>query len=122
MRNTQGSTGFRQGQAPGAASSLVDLGRLPGGEAFRSSLEEERNRLANRLRAEAPGVALTRTGRLPEEASLLLVPLCLWLFCIFFKIPEPGAGCVRGHLTSGGGWVRTDTRMQAVGTRSGCRR
>lgn len=51
VRNTQGSTRFRQGQPLVAASSLVDLGRLPRGEAFRSSLDEERNRLVNRLRA-----------------------------------------------------------------------
>lgn len=91
MRNTQGSTRFRQGQPPVAASSLVDLGRRPRGEASRSSLNE-RNRLVNRLRAGASGVLSIHAGETPKEDLLIIFLLCLSLFCIFLKIPESGMG------------------------------
>lgn len=91
MRNTQGSTRFRQGQPPGAASSLVDLGRRPRGEASRSSLNK-RNRLVNRLRAEAAGVLSVPAGGAPKEDLLIVSLLCLPLFCVFLKIPESGMG------------------------------
>lgn len=92
MRNTQGSTGFRQGQPTEAASSLVDLGRLPRGEAFRSSLNEERNRLVNRLRAGVSGTLPIHTGKTPKEHLVIIFLLCLSLFCISLKIPESGTG------------------------------
>lgn len=92
MGNTQGSTGLKQGQSPVAASSLVDLGRHPRGEAFRSSLNEERNRLVNRLRAGVSGVLPIHAGETPKEHLLIVFLLCLSLFCISLKIPESGMG------------------------------
>lgn len=92
MRNTQGSTRLREGQPPVAASSLVDLGRHPGGEAFRSSLNEEINRLVNRLRAGVSGVSLIHAGETPKEHLLIVFLLRLSLFCISLTIAESGMG------------------------------
>lgn len=92
VRSTPGSTRFRQGQPTEAASSLADLGRLPSGEAFRSSLNGERNRLVNRLRAGVSGILPIHTGQTPEEHLVIISLLCLSLFCISLKIPESGMG------------------------------
>ena len=113
VRNTQGSTRFRQGQSPVAASSLVDLGRLPRGEAFRSSLNEERNRLVNRLRVGVWGVLPIRAGKAPEETLLVISLLCLSLLCISLK--SQNLAWVFGDTISCGEWVCTKMQMKAVG-------
>lgn len=86
-RNTQGSTGFRQGQAPVAASSVVGLGRLPRGEAFRSSLDEDRNRLANRLRAGASGESPAELATLQREPRFSS-SCCVFRSSVFSQDPR----------------------------------
>lgn len=92
MRKTPGGTRFRQGQPTEAASNFVDLGRLPRGEALHSSLNEERDRLVNRLRAGVSGVLPIHIGKAPKEHLVIVFLLCLSLFCISLKIPESGMG------------------------------
>lgn len=75
-----------------AACSLVDLGRLPREEAFRSSLNEEGNRLVNRLRAGVSGRMPIHSGKGPKEHLVIIFLLCLSLFCISLKIPGSGMG------------------------------
>lgn len=89
VSDTQGGARFRQGQPKEAASGLVGLGRLPR-EAFRSSLNGERNRLVNRLRAGGSGIPPIHAGRAPKKHLLIFFLLCLSLFCISLKMPKSG--------------------------------
>lgn len=93
MRNTPGSTRFRQGQPTEAASSLVDLGRLPRGEAFRSSLNEEGNRLVNRLRAGVSGTLPIHAGQTPEEHLVIIFSVVSFTLLYFLKDPRIWHGC-----------------------------